>query len=133
MNASFFDDADVPLTATLLKTIRKRAWTVKEGNISRPSLVNALDGISPFAMLDMDEDAFANFNDEDALLDAASLVSVADLRLLRQRLKAVVPVEAEDFLLLLKQFGNLLFALFSEHSPLFKCMWEIIWAYRGYS
>ena len=133
MTASFFDDADVPLTATLLKTIRKRAWTGKEGNISRPSLVNALDGISPFAMLDMDEDAVANFNDEDALLDAASLVSVADLRSLRQRLKAVVPVEAEDFLLLLKRFGNLLFALFSEHSPLFKCMREIIRAYRGYS
>ena len=133
MTASVFEDAEVPLTATLLKTIRKRAWTGKEGNVTRPSLINALDGISPFAMMDMDEDAVACFNDEDALLEAASLVSVADLRALRQRLKAVVPVEPEDFLLLLKRFGNLLFALFSERCPLFKCLREIIRAYRGYS
>ena len=133
MTATFFDDADLPLTTTLLKTIRKRAWTGRDGNVTRPSLINALEGLSPFAMMDMDEDAVATFNDEAALLDAASLVSVGDLRALRQRMTAVVPVEAEDFLLLLKRFANLLFALFSEHCPLFKCMREVIRAYRGYS
>ena len=133
MTAVFFDDADIPMTAALLKVIRKRAWTGRDGNVSRPSLVNALDGLSPFAMMDMDEDAVARFNDEDALLDAASLVSVADLRSLRSRLQAVVPVEAEDFLLLLKRFANLLFALFSEQCPLFKCIREVIRAYRAYS
>ena len=129
----FYDDADIPLTATLLKTIRKRAWTGKDGNISRPSLVNAMDGISPFTMIDMDEDAVARFNDEDALLDAASLVSVADLRALRKKFTPVVPAEAEEFLLLLKRFGNLLFALFSVDCPLFKCIKELIRAIKAYS
>ena len=74
--------------------IRKRAYTGKDGNFTRLSFVNAHDGLSPFAMMDIDEDAVAKFNDEDALLDAASLVSIADLRLLWSRLQVVVPVKA---------------------------------------
>ena len=133
MTHVYYDDADIPLTTALLKGIRKRAWAGKDGNITRPSLVNAMDGLSPFTMMDMDEDVVAAYNDEDALLDAASLVSVADLRAMRKKFKAVVPAEAEDFLLLLKRFGNLLFALFSEHCPLFRSVQEVIRAFKAYS
>ena len=62
--------------------------------------------------MDIDEDTVANFNDEDVSLDAPSLVSVSDLRALHGRFKAIVLVEAEDFLLLLESFENLPFALF---------------------
>uniref|UniRef100_A0A7S2R2L1 Uncharacterized protein n=1 Tax=Eucampia antarctica TaxID=49252 RepID=A0A7S2R2L1_9STRA len=52
----YYDDADVPMTAQMLKMIMKRAWTGKDGNINRPSLVHAMDGLSPFTMLDPNED-----------------------------------------------------------------------------
>ena len=133
MAAAFYDDADIPITAPLLKMIWKRAWAGKDGNISRPSLINAMEGLSPFAMLDMDEDAVAQINDEDALLDAASLISVADLRALRQRMKISIPEEAEEFMLILKRFGNLLFALFSEKCPLFRAVNEVVKALKAYS
>ena len=133
MGESYYDDADVPLTATLLKMIRKRAWCGNDGNISRPSLVNAMEGISPFAMVDMDEDAVARFNDEAALLESASLVSVADIRAVRKKMKLSVPSEAEEFMLILKRFANLLYALFSARCPLFQCIQELIIALKAFS
>ena len=36
MSNILYDDADVPLTAPLLKMIIKRAWTGKDGNVNRP-------------------------------------------------------------------------------------------------
>ena len=133
MNNCYYDDADIPMTATLLKMIRKRAWCGTDGNISRPSLVNAMEGLSPFAMQDMDEDAVAHFNDENALLDSASLVSVADIRALRKKVKLSVPTEAEEFMLILKRFANLLYALFSARCPLFRCTQEVIIAIKAFS
>jgi hypothetical protein len=133
MNNCYYDDADIPMTATLLKMIRKRAWCGTDGNISRPSLVNAMEGLSPFAMQDMDENAVAHFNDENALLDSASLVSVADIRALRKKVKLSVPTEAEEFMLILKRFANLLYALFSARCPLFRCTQEVIIAIKAFS
>lgn len=133
MHTFYYDDADIPLTNSLLKMIRKRAWTRKDGNISRPSLVNAMEGLSPFAMVDMDKDMVARYNDEDELLDAASLVSVEELRALKKKRTLTIPEEAAEFLVILKRFANLLFALFTSACPLFKCMKEIITALRDYS
>ena len=56
---TFYDDADVPLTSPLLNMIIKRAWTRKKGNINRPSLIHAMEGLSPFTMLDLSEDEVA--------------------------------------------------------------------------
>ena len=53
MANSYFEDADVPMAAQLLRMIMKRAWTGKYGNINSPSLIHAMDGLSPFTMLDL--------------------------------------------------------------------------------
>ena len=52
----YFYNSDVPLTSQLLKMAMKRAWTGKDGNINRLSLLHAMDGLSPFTMLDFNED-----------------------------------------------------------------------------
>ena len=49
MSCIYYDDADVPLTAPVLKIILKRAWAGKHGNITRPSLVHATEELSPFS------------------------------------------------------------------------------------
>ena len=53
---TFYDDADVPLTAPLLNMIIKKAWTGKDKNTNRPSLLHDMEGLSPFTMLDLSED-----------------------------------------------------------------------------
>ena len=51
----FFDDAEVPIYLTLVKTIVNRDWTASDiGN--RSALVNAARGLSPFAMVDLTEE-----------------------------------------------------------------------------
>ena len=89
----------------------------------RPSLINAIEGLSPFSTL----------NDEDDLLQRASLVSVQDLRALRTKQKICIPSDAHEFLTLLKRFGKLLYALFFDNCPLFQCITEIITALKTYS
>ena len=130
---TYYEDAEVPLTEPLLKMVLKRAWVGKDGNVTRPSLLHAMEGLSPFMMLDLSEDEVAVINDEADLIQRASLVSVQDLRGLKRHMQISVPVAAEEFVLLLKRFGNLIYALFSSSSPLFKCMKEIINALMGYS
>ena len=56
MSNTFYDDADVPLTAPLLNMIIKRDWTRKDGNIHMPSLLHAMEGFSPFTMIDLSKD-----------------------------------------------------------------------------
>ena len=80
MESKLYDDADGPLTAPLLKMIIKRAWTRKDGNMNRPSLLHAMDGLSHFTMLYLSEDEVAMLNNEDDLITSASLVSVDDIR-----------------------------------------------------
>ena len=64
MANTYFDDADVPLTSQLLKMVMKRACTGKDGNINRPFLMHAMDGLSLFTMLDLNEYQVALLNDE---------------------------------------------------------------------
>ena len=80
MTTYHYDDADVPLTAPLLKIIQKRSWVGKDGNVTRPSLAHAMDGLSPFLMLDLSKDEVATINNEVDLLKNASLISIKDLR-----------------------------------------------------
>ena len=129
----FFEDADVPMKYQLLKMIMKQSCNGKDGNINRLSLVHAMDGMSPFTMLDLNEDEVALLNDEQDLLNTASLVSVEDLRLQRRKLKICIPLEADDFMLMLKRYGNLLYAVFPDTCPLFKALIKGIRALRKYS
>ena len=87
-----------------------------------------MEGLSPFLMLDLSEDEVAAINDEADLLRDASLVSLKDLRQYRQKMKVCIPATADNFLLLLKRYANLLFALFSEDSSFFQCINQLITA-----
>ena len=92
MSNWFYDDADVPLTSPLLNMIIKRAWTWKDVNINRPSLLYAMEGFSTFTMLDLSEDEVALLNNEYDLITSASLVSVADLRQQQKQKKSAFPL-----------------------------------------
>ena len=57
-----------------------------------------MEGLSPFALLDLDLDLdeVERLNDEDGILNTASLVSVKEIRTLRKKMKICVPTEAEN-------------------------------------
>ena len=128
-----YEDAEVPLSAPLLKIINQRDWLGKDGNIRRPSIINAVDGISPFLLTDLHEDEVARINDEEDTFDRATLISVDAVLRHKKKLKPKVPDTAEGFLLLLKRYANLLFAIFSEDCPYFKCIVKIIDAFKEFS
>ena len=107
MSNTFYDDAGVPLTAPLLNMIIKRAWTGKDVNINRPSLLHDMERLSPFTMLYLREDEVALLNNEDDLITSASLVSIADLRQQCKYQKFCIPAEADEFMLMLKRYANL--------------------------
>jgi len=128
-----YDDAEIPITATLLKNINKRNWLGKDGNIKRPSLLNASEGLSPFIVLDLDEDEVTRINDTEDALTRASTVTMQDITNLKKRMTPKIPATANDFMLLLKRFANLLFALFSEDCPFYKCAVKIVEALKEFS
>jgi hypothetical protein len=132
-NNTMYDDAEVPLTAPLVKMISKRNWCGKESNTRRPSILNATEGLSPFIVLDLDEDEVAKLNYDDDAFNAASHTTVDDILKLRRKARAKVPESAETFMLTLRTFANLLFALFSGDCPYLKCVIEVISAIKQFS
>jgi hypothetical protein len=133
MKADRYDDVEVPLTQTLLKMADKRKWAGKDGNVNRPSLLYACEGLSPFQMVDMSDDEVASINANVEAIDNATSVSVSDIQSLKKKMHAKVPSDAGEFLTLLKRYANLLVALFSADCPLFQCVVTIITALRRYS
>jgi hypothetical protein len=133
MKADRYEDAEVPLTQTLLKMADKRKWAGKDGNVNRPSLLYACEGLSPFQMVDMSDDEVASINADAEAIDNATSVSITDIQNLKKKMHAKVPSDATEFLTLLKRYANLLVALFSADCPLFKCVVTIITALRSYS
>ena len=133
MDNEFYDDAEVPLTATLLKMVAKRNWAGKDGNIKRPSILHAAEGLSPFIVVDFTEDEVAALNDADENIGQASHVTPGDIKALKSKFKPKVPDTSEKFIVLLKTFANLIFALFSIDSPLFQYLQTVIKALREYS
>ena len=127
-----FEDAEVPLYPSLLKMILKRDWTASDVG-KRAALVHAAKGLSPFAMMDLSEEDIATMTQDQDDLAGASSVSIADFRANRSKLKARTPVDADGFLVMLKRYTNLLFALFSADCPLYQDMYSIVKALRGYS
>ena len=97
-----YNNADFPLTAPLLNMIIKRDWTRKDGNIHMPYLLHAMEGFSPFTMLDLSEDGVVLLNNENYLITSASLISKANIRKQRKHQKVCVPTEADEFMLMLQ-------------------------------
>jgi len=111
--------------------ILKQDWTASNVG-KRAALANAAKGLSPFAMVDLTEDvAFMHQEADD--MRKASAVSATEIRAARAKLAASVPKDADRFMLMLKRFRNLLFALFTSQCPLFIQIYDIIKAFREYS
>ena len=126
------EDAEVPLYPALVKTIIKRDWTASDLG-KRAALVNAAKGLSPFALIDLTDEDVALMVEDDEDLFKATAVSAAEVKAARAKVKAKTPATAEEFMLMLKRFTNLLFALFSSQSPLYKQLYAVVKALRDYS
>ena len=74
-----------------------------------------MDGLYQFTMVYLKEVEVAWLNDEQDLINSASLFSVADLRVRRNKLKICIPTEAEEIMLMLKRYGKILYAIFWTH------------------
>lgn len=133
MNSNAYDDAEVPLTLTMLKMIVKRSWVGKDGDARSPSLLNAMEGLSPFFMAELDVDEVAQINSEEYALAEASHMTVADISKHKSKLRTTVPSSSDEFLQILKQYANLLAALFSSKCPLYQCVVLVIDALKAYS
>ena len=112
-----YRDAEVQCTPELFKMIKKRDWMGGD-NSKRPLFGNAMKGLSPFSMLDLSEDEVSDLMAIDAALQLASTTTVADYKP-KSSFYAKVPESAEDFMVMIKRFANLLFALFGGACPLF--------------
>jgi hypothetical protein len=133
MTNTRYEDADVALTNTILKMAVKRKWLGGESNVECPSYSNATDGLSPFILLDLNEDEVADLNADDEAVALASSVTPNELKALKLRQKAIVPSSSEKFLLLLMSYANLLYALFGADCPLFLCVVRLVTAYKAFS
>lgn len=132
MGQVFYNDADVPLTLSLLKMVMKRAWTGNNNNVVRPLLVQSMEGLSPFLMFDLSKEEIAQPKNEEDLIVLASMVSVDDLRLQYKHKKISVPNGPKDFLLMLKRYTYFLFANFPEACPLFLLVKEVVRSIRDF-
>jgi hypothetical protein len=89
--------------------------------------------LSPFLCLELDEDAVAQINEDEDTLQRASHVTFQDLKNFKKKITPAVPEQAADYMLLLKRYANLLFALFSSKCPHFQCVLLIINALKTFS
>jgi len=112
-----YKDDGVQCTPELFKMIKKRDWMGGD-NSKCPLFGNAMKGLSPFAMLDLSEDEVSDLMAIDTALQLASTTTVADYKP-KSSYFAKVPASAEDFLVMIKRFAYLLFALFGGACPLF--------------
>jgi len=129
----FYEDAEVPLTTTLLKMIVKRQWA-GTGNHRRPTIASAFEGLSIFAMIDIEDDEVAQLNILEEAIDSAKVTTVEDLLKTKSKAgKVRVPDNIEEFMRVLKRFANLIYALFSKDCPLFLALKAVIDALRAYS
>lgn len=81
-------------------------WTGKEGNINAPSFMNSNEGLSPFLMVDMNEDEVAEINDEDEALKLASHVTIAEIKAAKHKFKSSVPDSTDKFITMLLCYTN---------------------------
>ena len=72
-------DYNTLISAPLIKMSIKRNWVGKNSNITRPLLVNATDGLSPFLDLVLTEDQVASINEDDESLERALYVTLQDI------------------------------------------------------
>ena len=124
-----YDDAEIPLLAPLLKTIRTKEWS---GDSGVTTLVSAVKGLSPFLLIDITEEDEAAWNEQYEMLEKATACSLDDIKT-TTKLEAKVPSSFAALHKCLKTFANLLFALFGALCPLLIQLQDIIRAMGKFS
>ena len=81
---------------------------------------------SQLIILDLNKDEVVILNQEDDLITNAYVVSVADLRGKNKKEENFIPTKAGNSMLMFEWYTNFVFAIFSETSPLFKIIHEVI-------
>lgn len=133
VNTSYYDDAEPPLTTTLLKMILKRQWLGKEGDIHNPSLLNALEGLSPFLASQLSHHQIAIINEAHDDLTSATYTTVKDQQRFKSKFKIDIPENGTELLQLTKCYGNMIFAIFGPDSPLFLAIRTVVNALKRYT
>ncbi len=127
--AFIYEDAEVPLYAELLKMVRTRNWTAMDMGLIA-SFENAAKGLSPFGMIDFTLEDIAVMGSDAQDLAGATHVTASDLKAARKKIKAQVPKDGTELLLMLKRYANFIFAIFTSESPLYKELAIIIRAFK---
>ena len=96
------------------------------------TLVNAARGFSPFVIVDFMEEDVALMQQYHEYIINAYLVSTSEVKSIHTKLTPITPTDSEGFMMILKRFANLLFALFSSSFPLYKQVYDIIKGPRDY-
>jgi hypothetical protein len=124
-----FEDAEIPVTAPLLLMIRKRKWLSDDPTATYRT---AAKGLSIFAVAPLTEDEVALINDTMEALEQATTTTAKEYKDVT-RIKAKIPEDSHDFLLLIKTFANLLYALFGSSCPLYLHVRKMIKAFTAYT
>jgi hypothetical protein len=133
VNTTYYDDAEPPLTTTLLKMVLKRQWLGKEGDIKNPSLLNALEGLSPFLASQLSHHQIAIINEAHDDLTSATYTTVKDQQSFKAKFKIDIPENGTDLLQLVKCYANMIYAIFGADSPLFLAIRTVVNALKRYT
>ena len=126
-----FKDAEIPVYPELKKIILKRNWVGGKAG-SKPKYAYMCYGITPFAMMDLLEDQIAQMEFDSQFIADSSTITPSELKALKQKLIAKVPMDGAKWKAILLKFTNLLFILFKGKCPLYTKMLDIAKAIRKY-
>jgi hypothetical protein len=132
-NNNFYDDADPPLTNTLLKMVIARGWAGNDGDTAHPDILNALSGLSPFLAQPLTKSQIAAINEADGDIANSNYTLPEHHKKLRSKQKVECPADGTKLVLLLKRFANLVYAIFGDTCPLFLMIKTLVDAIKEFS
>ena len=121
-NNEYYDGHKVPITAAVLKSIKKRKYIAEDPDLT---LHTAKKGLTLIRVGHRNEDKIQSMNELYKYFAGATFTSPEDMRKLAT-LPTKLPETTEYFLEQVKIFANVLYALFSTTCPLFLQLKEII-------
>ena len=103
-----YPDASIPCTYKLQQTIIERKWAGKDGGCGSPTLNTAMEGLSPFSMVYLDNEELSKLNEGVEFLSKAKSTTAVDLEKQKAKLKVLLPATTDDMLLMVKRLANML-------------------------
>ena len=92
----------------------------------RASLVDEARGLSPFFMVNFTEEYVALLQEDHEDMFIMSQISTLEVKATRTKQIESIPTDSEGFIMMLKIFANLLFAVFSSSCSLQNQVYAII-------